>query len=109
MRQVAQSRSARFDERLAERTRVAREIHYTLLQTVQGSKMVADDALDRPDDAVGMQRAMEQLSMWLGQATQEGRATVKPRATSTAQLTHLSSDFPRALNDCKSPLTITAS
>ena len=28
--------SARFDERLAERTRVAREIHDTLLQTVQG-------------------------------------------------------------------------
>ena len=39
--------NARFDERLAERTRVARDLHDTLLQTVQGSKMVADRALDR--------------------------------------------------------------
>src|SRR5262249_41369281 len=38
VRQVANSISARFDERLGERTRVARELHDTLLQTIQGSK-----------------------------------------------------------------------
>jgi signal transduction histidine kinase len=38
--------STSFDERLAERTRLARELHDTLLQTIQGSKMVADDALE---------------------------------------------------------------
>src|SRR5262249_45680341 len=42
VRQIAMAMRARFDERLAERTRVARDIHDTLLQTVQGSKLVAD-------------------------------------------------------------------
>jgi signal transduction histidine kinase len=106
MHQVAQSLSARFDERLAERTRVAREIHDTLLQTVQGSKMVADDALDRPHDAAGMQRAMEELSIWLGQAAQEGRETVNALRTSTTQQNDLVQAFHRALEDCerKSPM-----
>jgi signal transduction histidine kinase len=106
MRQVAHSLSARFDERLAERTRVAREIHDTLLQTVQGSKMVADDALDRPHDAAGMQRAMEELSIWLGQAAQEGRETVNALRTSTTQQNDLVQAFRRALEDCerKSPM-----
>src|SRR5262249_50664107 len=45
VRQIARSMKARFDERLAERTRVARDIHDTFLQTVQGSKLVADHAL----------------------------------------------------------------
>jgi len=101
MRQVAQSLTTRFDERLAERTRVARDIHDTLLQTVQGSKMVADDALDRPDDVVGMQRAMEQLSLWLGQAAREGRETVKTLRTSTTQGNDLAQAFQRAIEDCK--------
>ena len=41
-RQIEAAIWSRFDERLAERTRVARDIHDTLLQTIQGSKMVAD-------------------------------------------------------------------
>src|SRR4029079_8769028 len=62
VRQISRSISARFDERLAERTRVAREIHDTFLQTVQGSKLVADHALKNPADHTRMVRAMEQLS-----------------------------------------------
>ena len=34
----------RFDDRMQERTRLARDLHDTLLQTIQGSKMVADEA-----------------------------------------------------------------
>ena len=47
VRQIEAAIGVRFDERLAERTRLARDIHDTLLQTLQGSKLVADDALDR--------------------------------------------------------------
>src|SRR5215471_19300782 len=36
----------RLDERVSERTRLARDLHDTLLQTLQGSKLVADDALE---------------------------------------------------------------
>ena len=65
-----------FDERLAERTRMARDLHDTLLQTIQGSKLVADDALDSSTDPIRMRRAIEQLSVWLAQAMQEGRAAL---------------------------------
>ena len=40
--------STRFDERLSERTRIARDLHDTFLQTIQGSKLIADSALKQP-------------------------------------------------------------
>jgi signal transduction histidine kinase len=81
--QIARAISARFDERLAERTRMARDLHDTFLQTIQGSKLVADDALDASTDPIRMRRAMEQLSVWLGRATQEGRAALNSLRTAT--------------------------
>ena len=50
VRQVSRALSVRFEERLAERTRIARDLHDTLLQTVQASKMIADDALEDTTD-----------------------------------------------------------
>jgi len=64
---------ARYQERLEERTRIARNLHDTLIQTIEGSKLVADHARERPRDMEGMNRALEQLSVWLGRATEEGR------------------------------------
>lgn len=72
MRTVRLSRqlNARFQERLAERTRIAQELHDTLLQSFQGlmlrfqtvdsmlpskpadAKQILEDALDRADDAL---------------------------------------------------------
>jgi signal transduction histidine kinase len=68
VRQVTHVLAVRFDERLAERTRIARDLHDIFLQTVQGSKMVADDALETPSDPTRVRRALEQLSGWLAQA-----------------------------------------
>jgi signal transduction histidine kinase len=85
VRQVAAAISARFDERLTERIRLAQEIHDTFLQTVQGSKMVADNALEMPPDPERMRRAIQQLSVWLGQATQEGRAALNSLRSSTTE------------------------
>jgi signal transduction histidine kinase/ligand-binding sensor domain-containing protein len=109
IRQVARSLSTRFDERLAERTRMARDLHDTLLQTVQGSKMVADNALDRPDDALGMRRAMEQVSIWLGQASTEGRAAVNALRASTRERNDLAEAFRRAIEDCRRQGSVQAS
>jgi signal transduction histidine kinase len=109
IRQVARSLSARFDERLAERTRLARDIHDTLLQTVQGSKMVADHALTRPGDESGMRRAMEQVSTWLGQAIAEGRAAVSALRTSTTETNNLAEALRRAIEDCRRQGTLEAS
>jgi len=96
VRQIATVISARFDERLAERTRMARELHDTFLQTIQGSKLVADDALDPSTDLVRMRHAMEQLSAWLEQATREGRAALNSLRTSTTQKNDLAEAFRRA-------------
>jgi ligand-binding sensor domain-containing protein len=98
--QITAGINARFDDRLAERTRLAREFHDTLLQTIQGSKMVADDALDEPADPVRMRRALERLSGWLAQASQEGRAALSALRTSTTQRNDLAEAFQRAGEDC---------
>ncbi len=101
VRQVAKALSARFDERLAERTRMARELHDTFLQTIQGSKLVADNALKKSDDPERMRRAVEQLSVWLGQATQEGRAALNSLRTSTTQKNDLAEALKRATEECR--------
>jgi signal transduction histidine kinase/ligand-binding sensor domain-containing protein len=101
VRQLARALSARFDERLAERTRVARELHDTVLQTVQASKMVADDALDQPDDLSRMRRGLEQLSEWLGRATQESRAALNSLRTSSTEKNDLAEALQRAVEECR--------
>jgi signal transduction histidine kinase/ligand-binding sensor domain-containing protein len=101
LRQVAKAMSARFDERLAERTRIARELHDTFLQTIQGSKLVADDALDNSGDPARLRRAMEQLSVWLGRATEEGRAALNSLRSSTTQRNDLAEAFQRAVEECR--------
>jgi signal transduction histidine kinase/ligand-binding sensor domain-containing protein len=103
VRQIAKVISARFDERLAERTRIARDLHDTFLQTIQGSKLVADDALDPSTDPVRMRRAMEQLSMWLERAMQEGRAALNSLRTSTTQRNDLADAFRRATENGQVP------
>jgi signal transduction histidine kinase/streptogramin lyase len=96
LRQMAVSMSARFDERLADRTRMARELHDTFLQTVQGSKLVADHALERSSDPVRMRQTLEQLSEWLARAIQEGRAALNSLRTSTTQRNDLADALHRA-------------
>ena len=56
-----------------------------MLQTVQASKLVADDALDKSNDSVHMRLALEKLSGWLGQAMQEGQAALNVLRTATAE------------------------
>ena len=96
VRQVARAISARFDERLAERTRLAQELHDTFLQTVQGSKMVAEDALETSSDVDRMRRALEQLAIWMGQATHEARAALNSLRSSTTEQNDLAEAFRRA-------------
>ena len=91
----------RFDDRLAERTRIAREFHDTLLQTIQGSKLVADSALRQSSDPARMHAAIQQLSVWLGQATEEGRAALNSLRSSTTQTNDLAEAFRRFIGECE--------
>jgi signal transduction histidine kinase len=101
VRQIAGTMRVRFDERLDERTRIARDLHDTFLQTIQGSKLVADDALSPATDLPHMRKAMEKLSVWLGRATEEGRAALNSLRTSATQVNDLADAFSRALEECQ--------
>ncbi len=109
MRQAARALSLRFDERLSERTRIAREFHDTLIQTIQGSKLVADDALDQSADPARMRHALEQLSGWLDRAIQEGRAALHSLRTSATETNDLAEGLRRATEECQMLSPIVAS
>jgi signal transduction histidine kinase len=85
LHQIARQFNLRLEERVSERTRLAREFHDTFLQTIQASKMLADDALDEATDAAGMRLAITKLSQWLGRATEEGRAALNSLRASVVQ------------------------
>jgi signal transduction histidine kinase/ligand-binding sensor domain-containing protein len=101
VRRIAGAMRVRFDERLAERTRIARDLHDTFLQTIQGSKLVADDALSATTDLSHMRLAMEKLSTWLGRATEEGRAALNSLRSSTTEVNDLADALRRALEECR--------
>ena len=100
LRQVSAQMHARLDERVWERTRVAQELHDTLLQTIQASKLVAGIALEDPSDTAHMHGALERLSVWLGQAMQEARAALSALRTSTTQRNDLAEALRDAADDC---------
>ena len=93
----------RLEERVNERTRITRELHDTFLQTIQGSKLVADDALEQSTDPIRMRRAMGQLSVWLERATQEGRAALNSLRTTTTQTNDLAEALRRVTEDSVIP------
>jgi signal transduction histidine kinase len=107
LRRLTAEMNARLDERVSERTRLARELHDTLLQTIQGSKMVADDGLDDPADPDRAYRALERVSNWLAQATEEGRAALSALRSSTTQRNDLAEALERAGQDCVSKNSMT--
>ncbi len=91
---------ARFDERIEERTRLARDLHDTLLQTLQGSKLVADNALEDSADPVRMRKALDLVSQWLERATLEGRAALNSLRSSTTKTNDLAAALCDAADSC---------
>jgi signal transduction histidine kinase/ligand-binding sensor domain-containing protein len=99
VRAMSAALNARFDERLAERTRMAREFHDTFLQTIQGSKMVADDALVPGATAERMRNALTKLSLWLGQSITEGRAALQALRASSNEQNQVVDSLRRAVDE----------
>jgi len=99
MKQASRSVRARFDERVAERTRLARDLHDTLLQTLQGSKLVADDALENRCDVEHTRRSLEKLSEWIDRAMREGRAALNALHSSAVDSRDLSKRLQSALDE----------
>jgi signal transduction histidine kinase len=74
---------------------MARELHDTFLQTIHGSKMVVDDAIEKPSDIENMHHVLRRLSVWLNRAMQEGRAALRSLRESTSERNDLREAFRR--------------
>jgi ligand-binding sensor domain-containing protein/signal transduction histidine kinase len=98
---VTRKLNSQFEQRLAERIQVARDLHDTLLQTIQGSKMVADNVLAGDPDQARMRSALERLSGWLGRAIQEGRVALNSLRSSTTEQNDLAEALRRAGEECR--------
>ena len=69
--------NVRFQERLAERTRIAQELHDTLLQGFVSASMQLDVAEDQlPDDSPAKPRLRRILQL-MGRVTEEGRNALR--------------------------------
>lgn len=87
MRQVAASINARFDERLAERTRIARELHDTLLQGFLSASMQVHVVADRLPADSQVKPLLTRALQVMRQVIEEGRNAVRGlRLSSSASL-----------------------
>jgi signal transduction histidine kinase len=89
----------RLEERLHERTRLARELHDTLLQTIQGSMMVAETALMSPNNSEKLLITVEKLSLWMRQGMVEVRAALDSLRSSSVSNGDLISEIEFAMQD----------
>ncbi len=76
VRQVRTRLQLQYETRLEERTRVARDLHDTLLQTIQGTKLVAEEALQGSEDPTQLHNVVTKIHEWLSRAVIEGRAAL---------------------------------
>ena len=90
LRQIAHAFNVRLDERVSERTRIARELHDTLLQSFQGLMLRFQSARDLLPAHPA--RAVEALDGALNRADQaivEGRDAIQNLRSSTTAVTEL--------------------
>jgi len=75
MHQLSRQLQMRFEERLAERTSIAQELHDTLLQGALSASMQLDVALDRLPDDSPSKPALNRVLQLMKQVVEEGRQT----------------------------------
>jgi ligand-binding sensor domain-containing protein/signal transduction histidine kinase len=85
--QLTRSLNIRFEERLAERTRIAQELHDTLLQGFLSASMQVHVVSDRLPDDSNLKPALTRALQLMGQVIDEGRNAVRGlRSTSSPSL-----------------------
>jgi signal transduction histidine kinase len=75
--QLTRTMNLRFEERLAERMRVAQELHDTLLQGVISASMQLDVAVDHLPADSPVQPSLRHILQIMGQVIDEGRNTLR--------------------------------
>lgn len=100
LHQLTRQLNVRFEERLAERTLIAQELHDTLLQGFLSASMQLDVAVDTlPADLPTRPRFVRVLEL-MRQVTEEGRNALRGlRATATSNPLKLEDSFARIKQD----------
>jgi signal transduction histidine kinase len=75
--QLTRQLNLRFQERLAERTRIAQELHDTLLQGFLSASMQLDVAEDQLPDDSPTKPVLKRILQLMGRVTEEGRNAVR--------------------------------
>lgn len=77
MYQLTRQLNIRFQERLAERTRIAQELHDTLLQGVLSASLQLDVAEEQLPDDSPAKPLLRRILQLMGKVTEEGRSTLR--------------------------------
>ena len=93
LRQLATQLSVRFEERLAERTRIARELHDTLLQGFLSASMQLDVAADRLPEDSPVKNSLRHVLDLMSQVIEEGRNAVRGLRSSRSESHELEQAF----------------
>jgi glucose-6-phosphate-specific signal transduction histidine kinase len=93
--QMTRKLNLRFEERLAERTRVAQELHDTLLQGVLSASMQLHVALDQMPEDSPSRPALNRILQLMGQVVDEGRNTLRGLRSSMESTHDLKKAFAR--------------
>jgi signal transduction histidine kinase len=102
LRQIAREFNVRMEERVGERTRIARDLHDTLLQSFQGLMLhlqVVDDLLPQGRAKVELEKTLDRAD----QAIAEGRTAVYDLRSSTTTTNDLAQAVREVGNELAAP------
>ncbi len=95
LRQLTRRLNTRFEERLAERTRITQEIHDTLLQGFLSASMQLHVAIDQVSEDSPAKPRLNHVQQLMGQVIEEGRNTVRGMRFSSGASLDLERAFDR--------------
>lgn len=95
LRQLQRQMNVRFEERLAERIRIAQELHDTMLQGVLSASMQLHVAVDNLPADSPAKAPLEHIQSLLGQVIEEGRNVVRGLRSDGSQSPDLEQAFSR--------------
>jgi hypothetical protein len=103
LHQVTQRMNVRFEERLAERTRIAQELHDTLLQGFLSASMQVHVAADQLNDESKAKPVLTRALQLMGQVIEEGRNAVRGLRSSSSVSLDLEQAFSRVQQEMALP------
>ena len=91
--QITRQLNVRFEERLTERTRIAQDLHDTLLQGVLSASMLLHVAADQVAEESSAKPMLQRIINLMSQVTREGRTTLKGLRSQTSETRSLEEAF----------------